>query len=515
MDFAPIRQYQNAHIIRGIYYENNDAVSEMQKNIAKTNMERMGFVLEPRIIENASVLGYRIAGAERLWIPRTLSALFWVVGGIFLYLTARRFFSPGISLFATAYYLFLPYSILASRAIQPDPLMIMMMLFSIHRVLIYDEKPSCLNLFYAAIITSIAVVIKPYCIFIIFGVFFALAVVKNGFWKSVFSRNTIAFSFISVLPTFFHYVYGLITDVGFLREHARSSFLPHLILYPPFWSGWLLMIGQVVGYLFFMLAILGLVKVKQNRTRALLLGLWCGYFLFGLSATYQIHTHNYYSMPFIPIVALSIAPLAEAIRGRLACMVLTRSRIYVLAAICFALIITAAVITRVFPMKDRLLDYKSGLKTTAVFLGIDPEFSKFIKDDFDKTVMTAKEIGEYVGHSTNTLFLTQDFGRVLAYHGELAGLPWPTSSSLHGRRMRGMRLPDVQKDFTRENIMLLYQGNFIKYSPDFFIITAFDEFESQSELKRLLTSQYPLLVQTDDYIIYDLRKRSDYKSDGE
>jgi hypothetical protein len=31
--------------------------------------------------------------------------------------------------------------------------------------------------------------------------------------------------------------------------------------------------------------------------------------LFGLSATFQIHTHSYYTLPFIPIAALSLGPV--------------------------------------------------------------------------------------------------------------------------------------------------------------------------------------------------------------
>ncbi len=76
LDFAPIRQYQNAHIARGLYFENNGSISESRKQIAKLNMERMGFVLEPRIIENVAVAGYRISGAEHLWIPRAVSIIF-------------------------------------------------------------------------------------------------------------------------------------------------------------------------------------------------------------------------------------------------------------------------------------------------------------------------------------------------------------------------------------------------------------------------------------------------------
>lgn len=66
LDFAQVRQYQQAHIARGYYFENLESVPEWKKQVARLNMQRMGFLLEPRIIEYAAVLGYRITG-ERIF----------------------------------------------------------------------------------------------------------------------------------------------------------------------------------------------------------------------------------------------------------------------------------------------------------------------------------------------------------------------------------------------------------------------------------------------------------------
>jgi hypothetical protein len=161
---------------------------------------------------------------------------------------------------------------------------------------------------------------------------------------------------------------------------------------------------------------------------------------------------------------------------------------------------------RKLPLRNVLSDHKSELKTIATFIGINPEFGKFLSDDFDENVRIAKEIGERVGHSSNTIFLTPDFGRVLAYYGELSGLPWPTSDSLNIRRLRGTKVPNIKEDFTPENITILYHGKFIKYSPDFFIITAFDELDNQTDLKNFLKSNFPVFAESDDYLIFDLKK---------
>ncbi len=54
------------------------------------------------------------------------SSLFWLIGGIFLFLLACDFVSFDGAFVSTAYYLLFPYAILGSRSFQPDPLMIML-----------------------------------------------------------------------------------------------------------------------------------------------------------------------------------------------------------------------------------------------------------------------------------------------------------------------------------------------------------------------------------------------------
>ena len=126
-------------------------------------------------------------------------------------------------------------------------MMVMMLLISIFTILLYYEKPSLLKLVIAAIISSMAILIKPFCLFLIFGAFISIAIFKNGLWKTIFNFKVILFSVVCLIPTIIYYVYGVFADVGFLRDFTQISFLPHLVLYPYFWKDWLMMIGFVVG----------------------------------------------------------------------------------------------------------------------------------------------------------------------------------------------------------------------------------------------------------------------------
>ena len=57
-----------------------------------------------------------------------------------------------------------------------------------------------------------------------------------------------------------------------------------------------------------LLAALSVFLADPKRERPLLLGLWIGYIVFGFTFSYHFSTHDYYHLPLIPIVAISLAP---------------------------------------------------------------------------------------------------------------------------------------------------------------------------------------------------------------
>jgi hypothetical protein len=498
LDFSPVRQYQLAHIARGYYYENLASIPEWKKRVARLNSKRMGFLLEPRIIESAAVLGYRLTGGEHIWIPRVLSSIFWLTGGWILFLIAARYSSTFESLFSTSIYLFFPFSLPASRSFQPDPLMIMMMLFSLYMIIRYFERPSYYRLIFMSIISAIALLVKPYILFLIFGAFFSLTIYKRGIKKSLFKLDVFLFTTISLLPTLIYYVGGIFSNVGFLQENARTSFLPQLLLKPYFWKDWLAMVGRVVGYFPVILGVIGII-IRKGYSRAFLIGLWIGYIVFGMTFTLHIHTHEYYHLPLIPVIALSAGYVAILLKNSM--HYLLSSKLKVGLVVIIFLIITT--FTGLNFEKLKFAEYKSQIKTLVYFAGVYPQFYKFITYDFDHDVKIAEKIGELVKHSTNTLFLTPYFGRVITYHGAFSGLPWPTSLSLREREERGLRDLESSEIYNKNYLTVRTHGKYIRYTPDFFIVTDFDEYERQTDLKGFLSS-FPIVDKNKNYIIFDL-----------
>ena len=82
--------------------------------------------------------------------------------------------------------------------------------------------------------------------------------------------------------------------------------MPELLTTFGFWKGWLEQIEYMVGYIALVGALFGLLLFRPGLPRAMMAGLWGGYLVFGLVFARHVHTHDYYSLQLVPVVALSL-----------------------------------------------------------------------------------------------------------------------------------------------------------------------------------------------------------------
>jgi len=524
MEHHPIRQYHSATITRGLYYEDLDSISESRKEVASKNMNREAS-LEPPVIENLALVSYRIVGGEHIWIPQLMSAIFWLIGGVFLYLIARKLVPTDAAVVSTAFYLFVPYTIRATSTFQPDPLMVGMFIVSIFMILRHHERPSLPRLLLAVTVSALAVTIKPVCIFPILGAFLALAVFRQGFRKSVTNIYSVIFLAVIVLPIAIYYYDDFFTGI---TAEQSSRFMPNLFLSWYYWGGWLFLVGYILpiiailltavaiafialrqmpkklmillisgnvvlfiiaatviewgmhnglysmlGFTALVMALYGVSLFRNKLSRSLMIGLWGGYLCYGLIFNYHIHTHDYYHLLLIPIIALSLGPIFSIIMNRLSEMT---STVYKRAAAWTAIVLVAVTFSLIG------LGIPMGPKTWA----------------FQNQVRIAEEIGEYVDHSTNTIFLSYFNGHLLRYHGELSGVSWPRSIDLYAYELQGRPELIIEERLNR----------MLESSPDYFIVTDLEAFNRQPELSRLLNSRFPEVDISDEYHIFDLRVRA-------
>lgn len=466
LNFHAVRQYHSLLIARGYYVETLTGTPEWKQRVVRISKERRG-MWEPHLMEFVVAAAYRVLGGEHFWIPRLFSSLAWLIGGGFLYLIAKRLADADAALFCTAFYLFLPFAVVASRSFQPDPLMVAALVATIFAIVRYYDEPSTLRLLVAASVGALAMLVKFVALFTIVGAFAFLGIYTQGLRKVATSGRSLVFAVVSLLPPCLFYSYQVFVSKS-LFGVARGDLLPQLIAEPAFWRGWLGQIDAVVGYPAWIGALVGIVISRERLTRGLLVGLWVGYLVFGLVFTYTVHTHDYWNLQLIPIVALSLGPVVAVVLHSLFGVGGGWPRRAAIGAL--------------------------GLLALALSLGIAR--SRLTSPGFERKVRIAQEIGERVGHSTDVIYLSGDYGLPLEYHGLLSGFAWPLTSDLEWERLAGVPTLDAAERFR-----VWFAGK----APQFFIVEDLREFAQQPDLRRFL-SRFPIVAQNDDYVIFALRR---------
>lgn len=473
LEFHPVRQYRSAFIARYFYYQHLKSVPIWKKDLAYLLRQRAG-TLEPPLLEYLASWAYRVTGRERIWFPRSFSSVFWLVGGVFLYLLSKKAVSADAALFSVAFYLLAPFSVMASRSFQPDPLMVMMFVISVYAIFVYYEERSTKKLLIAAALSTLAILIKPVCLFAILAAFISVPLTEQGFRATIRNLRIWTFSLAALFPSLVFYGYGALTH-GHIVYVAEASFHTRLYFESAYWRGWLHMIGTAVGFPAFGIALLSIPLFRKGLTRSVGCGLWVGYFVFGLVFSYHIYTHSYYQLQLIPIVAFTLAAaaaylikLAETIRwsGNWA--------------------------RHAFPVLFLSFWF------AAIAAWVRADWDPIYYEDHDQVTISEK-IGEKTGHTRNAIFLSYANGELLEYHGDLIGIPWPWRREMH-----------AQKGWSRPNLTVeeRYKEIIDKYPSDYFIVTEMGEYQAQPELGDFLVKHFPLLAGEKRYLIFDLRRNA-------
>lgn len=471
LDFHPTRQLLSALKARGMYDQTAPGVPGWQRRMALQQWKVRAEV-EPEVFEHLVAFTYRFTGVQ-LWVARVYSSLFWIIGGIFLFLLARDLVSVDAAVLATGYYLFFPYAVIASRSFQPDPMMVMLMLgfwWTVTRWARLASEASSKSghtLWFWAILAGLfggfAIFIKFVAAFFVIGA--ALGALLWRFPVRDLIRKPQAWLMVvlGAFPGAAYLFYGIVLQ-GFLGRQFGGRFIPALLISPLNYVQWATMANMAAGGLAIVFGLLGLFLVREKSNRAFLLGLWSSYFVFGAFFDYHVATHDYYHLPLIPLVAISLSPLAGRSMNLLVEMTTTR-----LARIAAAFVLLYGLLAAVWGVRNQMksMDYR-------------PQIAMW------------SEIGDVLNHGPNILALTQDYGTRLAYWGWQNAQIWPNSGDIDYHEERGASF-QTDKLFTRQ-----------AKNASFFLVTDFAELDRQPALKVML-ERYPIYAQADGYIIYDLR----------
>jgi len=462
LDFHPTRQLLSAIKARAMYFETQpDGYSTWQLETA-IHIAKLKTDAEPPIFEHIMAYTYRLTG-EHVWIARIYGSAFWIVGGIFLFLLVRDLVSFEGALVSTAYYLLFPYTVIASRSFQPDPLMVMLTISFLWMFSSWTRFPTWTKTILAGLLGGIAIYIKFSTAFFVIGGALGLLLSRYTLRELLRNAQVWVMAIVGALPALAYLIYGVFI-AGFLGEKFSGRFVPALLLNPYNYLQWETKVSIAAGGVFIMLGLFGLFFAKDAHLRSFLFGLWGAYLLYGLFFDYHVATHDYYHLPFIPIVAISLSPLGDAFFVHLAESApgrWMRSAVFV--------ILLFGMFSVVWGIRDQMkeVDYR-------------PE-----------AVMWA-EIGELLDHRATAVALTQDYGSRLQYYGWTTATNWPDSGDFYASSLRGNIVP-FEKVFSSK-----------VHNNTFFLVTDFVDLKKQPDLKAKL-STYPVYAEGEGYIIYQLR----------
>jgi hypothetical protein len=460
LDFHPTRQLLSALKARGMYYETLTNIPAEQRSFA-IQQWKVRAAIEPEVVERMAAFTYQFTG-EHLWVARVYSSLFWVIGAVFLFLLARRLTSTDGALVATAFHLFAPYAVTASRSFQPDPLMVTLIIIFWWAVSKWaDESTSYKWAIIAGLFGGFAIYIKFVAAFFVIGGGIGAALRRDTLYETIRKPQVYVMALLGILPGAAYVIYG-VWIAGFLGQQFGGRFIPAYFLNPSYYLGWIGMLNLVIGGTTLVLSLMGLFFFEKEGRR-FALGLWAGYAVFGLYFNYHISSHDYYSLPLIPIVGLSLAPPAGLFFAQLAKLTPTRpARMAALSLLLFGLFAT-------------LWNARAEMK----------------RIDYRPEAQRWAEISDQIGDK-NTAGLTQDYGSRLAYWGWKTLTSWQTYGDLvYHNDLRG-----AQNNFEQ-------QFKSIASKKELFLVTDFDQLARQPALKENL-SGYPIFAKGDGYIIFDL-----------
>lgn len=466
LDYAAARQLRSAMITRGIYYSTLDDVPEWKQDVARKQQNVHGMI-EPEIIENITAATYRLSGGEYVWIARIYSSLFWVLGGLALYSLTRGMVSDDGAVIALIYYLFVPFGLVASRTFQPDPLMTAMIVAAWMSFYHWDRTSSWKWAILSGITAGAAMFIKSTSVFFLLIGMGGVVLTRKKFREVIKDKQVWVIAVLSTVPVLAYHIYGYWIVGAMEGQFKGRLFISQLWVDPGFYLQWKNAVSSVTGHsLILIIGLVGLILIRNKRNRLLLLGIWFGYVLYGFTLSYYISTHKYYSLPVIPLVAITMGAVSE--------WIINWIRKFKLSLI----VRIGAVLS--------------------VILGVAGGHYMYTKEDFRHEPGYYQKVAGFVNPEDKIVALSQDYGFRLSYYGWVVVQPWKAIEDIRNIELRESEVDPFPKRFSK------YITDY-----DYFIVTRMKELRRQDQLSDELYGHYPITTEGEGYVIFNLRERSD------
>ena len=465
LDFHPSRQMHSALMARGFWLDNGGYMegypAEYVSKARTLGMQEPW--IEPPIYEALTAGLYQIFGRADLRIPRAVSILFWLAGGIGLYLLTESLFGPSGMFPALCWYFFFPYSVIASRSFQPDIIMVCLLIWSMFLLKRWTEQTdSFLRMILLALAAGLCVLIKQVAAFPL-GLAIAAGLISSNGWKNTLKKPLVWLAAVLILAPMLAYNYWGYFVKGFLVQQYQGRFFLSELAKPAFYIRWLRMIDQVFSIPLFFGAFFGILMIREKNCRISWLAYFAGYALYGLSLPHHIGTHNYYQLLIFPFVAAGLASLMKCVSRAVMKASRKRSRLIPAAGILAGLLLCSWWAADSVMTMNRV-DYRAWPERWTAWMD---------------------ELEPYE-NSISTIGIMDDYGSGMTYWGLHNPMIWDTSV-------------ESMDDF---DALVKLNTTFWNYR--WLVVTDLEKFYEQPRLQRYLNETAVIRRQEADYIIFDL-----------
>ena len=462
LELHAARQLRSLFISRGMYYENLASAPAWQREIAVSQYRGQGLI-EPPIMERLTAWSYALAGGIDLGIPRLIAILFWSLGGLGLFLLTRELTDANGGVIALAFYMTLSYTVMASRAFMPEPLLIAAIIWAWWAMARWSRNPTWKHAVTAGLLAGFAIFVKSTAVFFIAGAWLGLLLGGLGLRQVLKSRQVWVMALLTVLPYALYHIYAVYITARMAGQFSLR-FFPEMWRDPRNYFAWLNVIDDVVGFEWLLAAIAGFFLLRERFARGLFLGGLVGYGLYGWAFMYYSTTHDYYTLPLVPMVAVGLGSVVAVVLSHLSV-----KRPW--AELAFAGLLLV-------PMTLNLWDANVAMR----------------QRDFQADVALAEEAGALFKPDDKVVTIAPYYSGTLQYWGWMNTNVWMSTGDFALRARAGQSY-DIKALF-----------NEMVAGMDYFFVMNFDEFNAQPELKAILQDGYKIVAQTPDYILFDLHQ---------
>jgi hypothetical protein len=460
-DFYMVRQYRSLLIARGMYYEHLPSAPQWQRDMAVAQWKTEDLI-EPPIMEKLTALTYNMTGVQ-IWVGRIYASLFWLLGGIAIWLLAREMSMQEGGIIALAYYLFVPFAVTVSRAFLPDPLMVALIAWSLWALYRWEVHRNWKSTILAGALMGITIFVKSVAVFPLLGAAAGLVISRGSLKRILADKQIWAAIGITAIPGIIYYIYGITT--GNLGSQFALRFFPSYWKDPSFYGRWIFMAAGFSGFAAMFASLVGILLFPLNKQRSVAIGLWLGYIAYGFTFPYHFITHDYYHLPLILVVAFGLIPVGDFLVRQVAQKTGWWWRVAFVGILLFGVVMQMWVSRNSMAVAN-------------------------YRDD----IAYYQSLGKLIGQEKKVIEVSGDYGYRLGYWGWVTGNYWPSTMDTDLRILAGQAPPDFTSEFAR-NVAGM----------DLFVVTSLPELNNQPELRDYLAAHYPLIAQGDGYLIYNLK----------